>query len=179
MNALWPCHSSTPKSVSKLSVIVYHGIFQSIRAFRRSMSFCGARGVRERGVAGVQMGEVRDLIGTERAAAAGVLGPAEHARLKESAVDDQLTTAFEQVEQAHLTLGPVELVRLLHRHPRHAPTLGGQRITRASQGLLLHEETLARNLPFLLRHDWRCVHSEMSFTVLHIFRLVPVHVSLL
>src|ERR1051326_7360011 len=43
MNALVPCHSSTPKSLSKLSVMVYHGIFQPMRAFRRWMSACGAR----------------------------------------------------------------------------------------------------------------------------------------
>lgn len=44
LKALWPCHSSTPKSASKLSVIVTHGIFsQPIRAFRRAMSACGAR----------------------------------------------------------------------------------------------------------------------------------------
>ena len=43
MNALCPCHSSTPKSVSKLSLIVYQGIAQPIRAFRRAMSVCGAR----------------------------------------------------------------------------------------------------------------------------------------
>ena len=44
MNALWPCHSSTPKSASKLSVIVYQGMCsQPIRAFRRAMSACGAR----------------------------------------------------------------------------------------------------------------------------------------
>src|SRR5258708_859043 len=43
MNALWPCHSSTPKSASKLSVMVTHGIFQPIRAFRHAMSACGAR----------------------------------------------------------------------------------------------------------------------------------------
>src|SRR6266478_2179366 len=42
-NTLWPCHSSTPKSESKLSVRVYHGISQPIRAFRRMMSACGAR----------------------------------------------------------------------------------------------------------------------------------------
>src|SRR5919106_116690 len=42
MNALWPCHSSTPKSASKLSVMVYQGILQPIRAFRRAMSACGA-----------------------------------------------------------------------------------------------------------------------------------------
>src|SRR5262245_25783729 len=53
-----------------------------------------ARGVRERGIAGVQMDEVGDLIGPERTAAAGMLGPAVDAGLEESAVDDHLTTAF-------------------------------------------------------------------------------------
>src|SRR5262249_45892052 len=48
MNALVPCHSFTPKSVSKLSVMVYHSIFQLIRAFRRSMSACGAREAKAR-----------------------------------------------------------------------------------------------------------------------------------
>jgi hypothetical protein len=43
MKALWPCHSSTPKSASKLSVMVYQGISQPIRAFSRAMSACGAR----------------------------------------------------------------------------------------------------------------------------------------
>jgi hypothetical protein len=43
MNALVPCHSRTPKSVSKSSVIVYQGIVQPIRDFKRSMSGCGAR----------------------------------------------------------------------------------------------------------------------------------------
>ena len=44
MNALVPCHSSTPKSASKSSVSVYHGMCsQPIRAFTRSMSACGAR----------------------------------------------------------------------------------------------------------------------------------------
>src|SRR5436189_58575 len=43
MNAFVPCHSSTPKSLSKSSVMVYHGICHPIRAFTRSMSACGAR----------------------------------------------------------------------------------------------------------------------------------------
>ena len=43
MNALVPCHWSTPKSASKPSVIVYHGIDQPIRSFTRAMSGCGAR----------------------------------------------------------------------------------------------------------------------------------------
>ena len=52
------------------------------------------------------MGEVCDLVGHEGAAAAGMLGPAEHAGLEEGAVDDQLAAAFEQIEQAHFALGP-------------------------------------------------------------------------
>ena len=107
------------------------------------------------------MGEVRDLVGHHRAADAGVLGPAVHAGLEERAVDDQLTAAVEQVEQARLALGPVELVLLLHRQPRHPPTLGGQRVTGARQLLLLHEQLLARSLPLLGRHDRGCVHGGL------------------
>src|SRR5262252_755818 len=58
------------------------------------------------------MGQVGDLIGAQGAAAAGMLGPAEHPGLEESAVDNQLATALEQVEQANLALGPLECVRL-------------------------------------------------------------------
>src|SRR5271170_5188957 len=99
------------------------------------------------------MGEVRDLIGAERAAAAGVLGPAEHPGLEEGAIDDQLTAALEQIEQAYLALGSVERVPLVHSQPGHPPGLGGQRVTGAGQGLLLHEELLARSLPLLQRND--------------------------
>jgi hypothetical protein len=120
------------------------------------------------------MGDVGDLVGHEGAAAAGMFGPAVHAGLKEGAVDDELTAAVEQVEQARLALGPVELVLLLHGEPRHPPTLGGQRITGAGQGLLLHEELLARSLPLLRRNDRGCVHREMPFQVLHVSLLVPV-----
>src|SRR5215813_7796792 len=111
------------------------------------------------------MGEVGDLIGAQGAAAAGVVGPAEHPGLEEGAIDDQLPTAFEKVEQANLTLGSLELM-LLHRRPRHAATLGGQRITGAGEGLLLHEELLQRSLPLLLGHDRGCLHRGMLFRVL-------------
>jgi hypothetical protein len=43
MNAFVPCHSPTPKSASKSSVSVYHGISHPILARQRSMSGCGAR----------------------------------------------------------------------------------------------------------------------------------------
>src|SRR6266446_4895658 len=111
------------------------------------------------------MGQVGDLLGAQGAAAAGMLGPAEDARLEEGAVDDQLTAALEQIEQAYLAFGSVELVLLVHSQPRHPPAFGGQRVTGAGQGLFLHEELLARSLPLLLRHDRGCVHREMPFPV--------------
>ena len=61
-----------------------------------------ARGERKRGVAGVQMGEVGDLVGPQGAAAAGMIGPTEDAGLEEGAVEDQLTAPVEQVKQARL-----------------------------------------------------------------------------
>src|SRR5271163_4889316 len=102
------------------------------------------------------MGQVSDLIGAEGAAATGVLGPAEHSGLEEGAIDDQLTAAFEQIEQAYLALGSVKLVLLVHSQPRHAPAFRGQRVTGAGEGLLLREELLVRSLPLLLRHNRGC-----------------------
>src|SRR5215472_16270957 len=99
------------------------------------------------------MRQVRDLIGTKGAAAARVVGPAEHSGLEEGSVEDQLRAALKQIEQGHFTLGPVELVFLLDCHPRHPPTLGGQRITGAGEGLLLHQHLLPRRLPLFRRDD--------------------------
>src|SRR5271167_4123420 len=48
------------------------------------------------------MGQVGHLIGAQGAAAAGVLGPAEHPGLEEGAIEDQLRAALEQIEQAYL-----------------------------------------------------------------------------
>src|SRR5580692_5098536 len=115
------------------------------------------------------MGQVADLIGAQGAAAAGVLGPTEHSGFEEGTIDDQLTTALEQIEQAYFALGSLELVLLVHSQPRHPPTFGSQRVTGAGQGLLLHEELLARSLPLVLRHNRGCVHREMPFPVFLVF----------
>src|SRR5438270_9195861 len=123
------------------------------------------------------MGQMRDLIRAEGAAAAGVLGPAEHSRLEESAIDDQLPAAFEQVEQANFAVGPVEFVLLLHQRPRHPSTLGGQRITGAGEGLLLREELLPRSLPLLLRQNRGCLHRDMPFRVLFVSLFACCHIS--
>jgi hypothetical protein len=63
--------------------MLYHGIFQPIRAFRRDVRR-GARDESEGGVAGVQMGDMGDLVGHHGAAAAGMVGPAEHAGLEKA-----------------------------------------------------------------------------------------------
>jgi hypothetical protein len=78
-----------------------------------------------------------------------MVGPAEHSGLEEGAVDDQLTATFEQVEQAHPAIRPVEQVILLDREPWHSPTFRRQRVTGTGQFLLLHEQSLTRGFPFL------------------------------
>src|SRR5258708_17159160 len=96
------------------------------------------------------MRQMGDLIGDQGAAAAGILWPAEDAGLEEGAVDDQLTAALEQIEQAYLALGPVELVLLAHGQPRHPPAFRGQRFTGAGSVLLLHAHLLLASLPLPL-----------------------------
>src|SRR5437868_2378554 len=115
------------------------------------------------------MGDVCHLVGHHRAADARMFGPAFHAGLEEGAVNDQLTAAIEQVEQARLPLGPVELVLLLHRQPRHSPTLGGQRVTGAGQLLLFHQQFLARSLPLLRRDDSRTIGLVRFSFAFHLF----------
>jgi hypothetical protein len=56
------------------------------------------------------MREMGDLVSAERAAAAGVLGPAKNTGFEEGAVDDQLPAALEQVEQAELSFRSLERV---------------------------------------------------------------------
>src|SRR6267142_973322 len=90
-----------------------------------------------------------------------MLRPAVHAALEEGAVDDQLTAALEQVEQARFALGPVENICLFHGNPRHPPSLGGQRVTGAGQGLLLDEKLLARSLPLWRQHNRRGAHGGL------------------
>jgi hypothetical protein len=63
----------------------------------------------------------------------------------EGAVDDQLAAAFEQIEQARLAIRPLEYIGLVDFHPRHAPTLGGQRVVGAQRCLLL--PTFVRGRP--------------------------------
>ena len=92
---------------------------------------------------------MRHLVGHHRAADAAALRPRADARLEEEAVDDQLLAPLEEVEQAHLPVRALEGVVLLDGHPRHPPALGGQRVARAGELLLLDEQLLAGGLPLL------------------------------
>jgi hypothetical protein len=113
------------------------------------------------GVTGIQVGDVGDLVRHHGAAPAGVIGPAEHSRLEESTVDDQLTATVEQVEQAGPARRPLERIRRLHGHPRHSPAFRRQGVTGAGLGLFFHEQLLAGRLPRLRRHDRWCVHGRL------------------
>src|SRR5215207_5457336 len=121
-----------------------------------------ARDIGERGVAGVQVGQVGHLVGAEGASRAAVLRPAGHAGLEEEAVHDQLPASLEQVEQARRTVRTLEAVVLLHGHPRHAAPLGREGVAGAGQFLLLHEKLLAGGFPFQGRDDRWHDHQDPS-----------------
>ena len=108
------------------------------------------------------MREMADLVGDHGTADAGALRPTVHAGFEEGTVYDQLMAALEQVEQAHLATRPDKRVCLIHRDPRHSPSLGRQRVAGAGQTLFLDEKLLARGVPLLRRHDRWCVHDVRS-----------------
>ncbi|MGY4357001.1 hypothetical protein ACVW0J_003494 [Bradyrhizobium sp. i1.7.7] len=93
---------------------------------------------------------------------AGLIGPAEHARLEEGPVDDQLPPALEQIHQTDLAAGPLERIGFGDFHPRHAPALGGEGVAGTGMRLFLHEQLLTGGLPVLRRHHRRCLHGGLS-----------------
>src|SRR5262249_14816109 len=101
------------------------------------------------GIAGVQMSGGSNLAGHHGASDACVVRPADHAGFEECAIDYQLTASVKQIEQASCSMGSLELAILLPSHPRHHPSLRGQRITRPAELLLLQEKLLPSSLPFL------------------------------
>jgi hypothetical protein len=134
-----------------------HPSFQALDVLLRR-----PRGVNERRIARIQVREMGGLVGHERAADAGMVGPAGYAGLVKGAVYDQLAATVEEVDEARPTLGPLECVLLVHGLPRHPASLGGERVTRVSQLLLFYEQSLTRGLPLLPRHDRRRLHCGVS-----------------
>src|SRR5580700_6750663 len=91
-----------------------------------------------------------------------MIRPSGYARLEEGTVDDQLTAAFEQVDQAYFAPRSLEHVRLVQGNPWHPPSLGSQRVTGTRQRLLLDEKLIARRLPGLRRYNRRRTHGGLS-----------------
>src|SRR4029450_9253929 len=120
MKALCPCHSSTPKSLSKSSVSVYQGMrSQPMRSFKPWISACGARETYTR---------VVSRAFTWAGCATG------------SAPKEQPAEAgLEQARRARGPVGALEAVLLLPGHPRHPPALRRHRVEGAGQLHLLDE----------------------------------------
>src|SRR4029079_15743530 len=117
MKALVPCHSSTPKSLSKSSVIVYHGIScQPVRSFRPWISAWGARETNASVVsrafkwAGCATWSARNEQPTQARSGYAPPPPSGYVVTSgvEGAVDDQLAATLEQVEKAHRARRAVE-----------------------------------------------------------------------
>lgn len=129
------------------------------------MSVGCTRGEHQGGVARVEMGEIPDVVGDHRAAAAGVVGPAVDVGPEKGTVDDQLAPAFEELQQVHPAVRRIEFVLLVHCQPRHAPPHGRQRIMGAQHLLLLDQQPLMLGRPLLRRHDRWCVHCVVRLSI--------------
>jgi hypothetical protein len=100
-------------------------------------------------VARVEVGQVADLVGEHRAAAARPV-----VRRQPEVVDDQ-AAPLEEVGQLEDPVGPFEgVIRGELRH-RLAAALGGQRVAGPRGLLLLVAQSLVGPLPFLVADDRR------------------------
>src|SRR5215468_1952488 len=124
------------------------------------------------------MGQMRNLIGAEGAAATGVPGPTKHSRLEEGAIENQLPPALEQIEQANLARRSLELITLFDSHPRHPAAFGGQSVSSPCLSFFLHQHFLARSEPLFLRYYRRRLNSEIFLPVVLVFRFARCHLFL-
>src|SRR5215217_764442 len=98
-------------------------------------------------------------------------GLAVHTRIEECAVDDQLTSPAEQIQEAHLPFRPLDGVLPVHDDPGHSPTLRSKRVMRAGHLLFFHEQSLPLMLPLLRRHNPRCCHRSIYLSIGYRFTL--------
>src|SRR5687768_15709778 len=92
-----------------------------------------------------------------------MIGPAVHPGLEEGSIDDELSPAFEHVQQADCAGWSFKGVVSLDRHPGHPPPFGSKRVAGAGMSLLLHQKLEACSLPFLWRDNRRGFHRNGSF----------------
>jgi hypothetical protein len=82
--------------------------------------------------------------------------------------DDQLVAALEEVEQAHLAVGALEAIVLVHRHHGQAPAGGGQLVTRAGERLLAGKKLRAGGDPGIVAGDlWQAHEVLLSRCLTH------------
>ena len=96
-------------------MIVYQGPYLPAHPGLQSLDVI-LGGAGRTGVGHVACVEVREagyLVGHERTPRTSAVGPAQHPGLVGETVDDQLTSALEEIEQADLAVRPLEHVVLL------------------------------------------------------------------
>ena len=121
------------------------------------------------GIPGVQVRQVADAVGQERAGRAALV----RVRVEHEMVDQQLTPALEQLQQAGLAVRALELVLLADLGHRHPAPLSVQCIALPGELFLPGQQLLAGREPLLSGHDRRIVHSHSSLGGCP--RLVPVN----
>src|SRR5262249_30389231 len=97
----------------------------------------------KRGLPCVQVGEMAEVVGEERAARAARLP----ARVEHEVVDDELLASLEQIEQPSQAAPALERKVLVDPHHREPTTLGIQRVPLTGELLLLREQRLPRIQP--------------------------------
>src|SRR5919106_4225517 len=120
-----------------------------------------ARHQGKRGVAGVQVREMADLVDEHRTPGAARGRPALDVGSEHEVVDDQLAAPVEQIEQARHAVRAFEDVALLKPDHRQRAALGGQRVSRPRGFLLLDQKPVASGLPLRRRYDSRKTHGRI------------------
>jgi hypothetical protein len=99
-------------------------------------------------VAGVQVGEVRELVNEHRATVTALL----LVRAEHEVVEDELVASLEELKHPHCSVGTLEAVASAGAVARL------RACRRTGVALLLRQQLLGRTLPFLLRDDLGEIH---------------------
>ena len=118
---------------------------------RRELRERRARDDRERRVARVQVREVAEVVGHQRAARAALVPR----RVEHEVVHDELAAPVEEIEQGRLAGRAVEPVGLVDPHHRQPPAFRVHRVAVTRQFLLLRQQRLAGGQPLIARHRSR------------------------
>src|SRR5215831_19454613 len=101
-----------------------------------------------------------EIVRPERA----VLAPRIPVGSKHEVVDDQLTSALEQVRQRLFSIWTVKDIILVQLHPRQLLPLMTQSIAQFGELLLFRQQRLASRQPLFPRYDFVSRHDLLSFS---------------